>query len=158
MNSALSQQESDKRKTGNPLFGGLPVCSSARVASGGAAGPRRTAAGTAAAGTEVDGTVDLESVLLEIHLDGVHFLHEILVDHVSESLDFIHVIGVFRLIQSHGQRGAASAALVEKDPYGCNVFAFEVLGDLLGCRFSYLDHENLLEKIRVTSSGWAEGI
>jgi hypothetical protein len=131
----------------------LPGCSSVRLTSGGAAGTRRAAAGTSAAGTEVDGTVDLESVLLKIHLDGLHFLHEIFVDHVGESLDFIHVIGVFRLIQSHGQRRAASAALVEKDPNRGNVFAFEVFGDLLGRRWGNLNHENLLEKLMEATSG-----
>jgi hypothetical protein len=141
-----------KRKRAALPREGLPACS-VGVGSAAAAGPGGSAAGATAAGTEIHGAVDFESVLVKIDLDGLHLLHEAFVDHVGESFDFEHVVSVFRLIQSHGQRGAASASLVEKNPDGRNVFAFEVFGDLLCRRRGYFDHENLLEKLVCIASG-----
>jgi hypothetical protein len=97
--------------------------------SGGAAS--RT--GTAAARTEIHGAGQTESDIDEIDLDGFYLFQKILLDDVLETVDVKFLIGVFWLIQSQCQRWAASAAGVEENPDGSDLFAFKILSDLLGC-------------------------
>jgi hypothetical protein len=58
---------------------------------------------------------------------------ELLVNDVFETIDVKNLIGVFWLVQSQCQRRAASAAGIEKNPDGGDLFAFKVFSNLLGC-------------------------
>lgn len=86
---------------------------------------------------------------LEINLDGLGLLKKIGID---DELIAIHVkrfIGIGRLIQSHGQAGAASAAFVEENPDRFHIFPFEIFGDLLDCRLCDFEHDTLL-KVKIS--------
>jgi hypothetical protein len=108
----------------------------------GAAGPFGTAAG--APGAKVDTAVQLEAILLEIHLDGFGFFHEFRVDDEFESVNVKCRVRVGKLIQSHGQAGTPSAAFVEKNADRFDIFSLEVFGNLLNCRLCDLEHNTLL--------------
>ena len=87
-----------------------PVGEFLSAGSGGSAS--RTSAATRA---EIHGAGQAEP---EVDLDGLHLFDEFLVDDVLEPLDIENLVGIFWLIQSQCQRGAASAAGIEKYPDG----------------------------------------
>jgi hypothetical protein len=97
-----------------------------------AAGSRRATSGTRTAGAEIDGAREPEADIDKIHFDRLHFFDEIFVNDVLKPLDVEDLVGIFRLIQSQGQAGAASPAGVEKDANRGNLLAFEIFGHLLG--------------------------
>jgi hypothetical protein len=112
---------------------------------GSAAGAGGTATGAAGAGAEIHFGRDLETEIGEIHFYGLDLLVKFLIDNEFEAIDFRDFVGFPRLIQSHRQRGTASPAFVKEDPYGGNLFAFEIFGNLLGGFGSYFDHKRLLK-------------
>jgi hypothetical protein len=106
------------------------------------AGPGGTATGTgAAARIEIHGAGQPEPDIDEVDLDGLDLLYEILVDDVLEAIDVKNLIGVFWLIQSQCQRGAASAAGVKEHPNGRDILAFKILSNLFGGCRSDFNHE-----------------
>jgi hypothetical protein len=98
---------------------------------------------TGAAGAKVDVAVELETIHVKVHFDGLGFLHEVLVYDVLETVNIKRFIVFVRLIQSHGQSGAPSPAFVEKDADRLHRFAFEILGNLLSGRFSDFQHDDV---------------
>jgi hypothetical protein len=64
------------------------------------------------AGAKVDTAIELEPIHVKINLDGLCAFEKLFVDDVLMTLDFKLFISVIRLIQSHCQAGAASAAFV----------------------------------------------
>ena len=119
-----------------------------RLRLGRAAASLRTAA-AAGTGAEVNAAVEFEAIHGKIYFDGLDFFQKIFVNNVFETIDIIDLIGVFRLIQSHGKSRAASPAFVEKDPNRRNFLAFEIFFNLFGCCRSYLDHVALLSALYV---------
>lgn len=81
---------------------------------------------------------------MKIDFDGLGLLKKILIDNELKSIDLENLIRIYLLIQSHGQTGAASAAFVEEDPNGLDLFTFEIFGNLLNRRLRYLEHDTLL--------------
>lgn len=81
---------------------------------------------------------------MEIHLDRLGFLQKILVDNKLETINIERRVRVDRLVQSHGQAGAPSPALVEENPDRLDFFSLEVFGNLLNCRLRDLEHDTLL--------------
>jgi hypothetical protein len=70
----------------------------------------------------------------KINLDRLGALEEILVYHVLKTIDVEHFVVFLRLIQSHGQARAASAALVQKNADWRNFLAPEIgLNLFSGC-------------------------
>ena len=110
---------------------------------GWAAATFRAAASTST-GAEVNAAVEFETIHGKIYFDGLYFFQEIFVNDVFETFNVINLIGVFRLIQSHGQSRAASPAFIEKDPDGRDFLALEIFFNLFSCRCRYLDHDILL--------------
>ena len=108
----------------------------ARAGSGGAA------AGTTAA--EIDTAIQLEPVHMKIDFNGLGAIQELLVDNILETAHIKFLVIAGRLIQSHGQAGTTSAALVQKNPDGLDLFALEIGRDLLGGRRGYFKHGVLL--------------
>jgi hypothetical protein len=102
------------------------------------------AAPAAGAGTEIDARVDSKPVSHEIHGHGFGFLVEFLVDDELKAVHVENVVGISRLIQSHGQRRTASAALVQKDANGRNLLVLEIFGYLIMSRRGDLNHLFLL--------------
>jgi hypothetical protein len=111
----------------------------------GAAGSFGTTA--SAAGTEVDPAVQFEAVHVKIHLDGLGFFEKVLVDDEFVTIDLECFIRLDRLVQSHGQAGAASPAFVQEYPDRLNVFTFEILGDLVDRRLCDFQHVALLREL-----------
>jgi hypothetical protein len=118
-----------------------------RQGRSGAAGSLGSAAG--ATGTKVYPAVQLKTVLLKIHLDGLGFFHKIGVDDELEAVDVKRRVRVGKLIQSHGQAGAPSAAFVEENTNRFDIFSLEVFGNLLNCRLCDLEHDTLLGYIKI---------
>jgi len=108
----------------------------------GAAGTLGAAAG--ATGAEVDAAVQFEAVLLKIHLDRLGFFQKVRVDDEFITVDVKLLVRIGKLIQSHGQAGAPSAAFVEENPDGFDIFTLEIFGNLLNCRLCDLKHDTLL--------------
>ena len=82
---------------------------------------------------------------MEIHLDRLGFFQKILIDDKLKAVNVKRFIRVDKLIQSHGQAGAPSAAFVEEDSNGFDFFSLEVFGNLRNCRLCDLEHDTLLE-------------
>jgi hypothetical protein len=118
-----------------------------RQGRSGAAGSLGSAAG--ATGTKVYPAVQFKTVLLKIHLDGLGFFHKIGVDDELEAVDVKRRVRVGKLIQSHGQAGAPSAAFVEENTNRFDIFSLEVFGNLLNCRLCDLEHDTLLGYIKI---------
>jgi len=108
----------------------------------GAAGAFGTATG--ATGAEVYPAVQFETVLMEIDLDGLGFFKKFRVDDELKTVDVKRLVRVGKLIQSHGQSWASSAAFVEENPDRFDILSFEILGNLLNCRLCDLKHDTLL--------------
>lgn len=108
----------------------------------GAAGTLGTAAG--ASGAEVDARVQFETIHVKIHLNGLCFFQKFRVNDKFKVVNVEGCICVGKLIQSHGQAGAPSAALIEENPDGLDILSFEIFGNLLNCRLRYLEHNTLL--------------
>ena len=94
---------------------------------------------------EFNTAVEFETVHGEIHFDGLDFFQKVFVDDIFVTFYLINFIGLFRLIQSHSQAGAASPAFVKKNSDRRNFLAFEVLGNLFSSCRCYLNHVILLE-------------
>ena len=77
-----------------------------------AAGVAGRAAARTGARAEFDAGADTEPIAQKIDLHRLGFVVEILVHDELETVYFIHIIIFLWLIQSHGQRGAASSPLV----------------------------------------------
>ena len=82
---------------------------------------------------------------MEINLDWLCFFKKFRVDDELKTVDVKRLIRIGKLIQSHGQARAPSAAFVEKDPDRFDIFSFEIFGNLLNCRLCDLKHNTLLE-------------
>jgi hypothetical protein len=128
-------------KKRRPVAGRLSVKS--WVYRSGAAGTRGAAAG--AAGPKVEGTIQLEAVHVEVHLDRFGFFQELRVDDEFETVDGNLGVSIGRLIQSHGKAGAPSPAFVEKNSDGFDFLPLEIFGNLFNCRWCDLKHVTLLE-------------
>ena len=89
-------------------------------------------------------TVKFETVNQKIDFNGFCLLEKILIYNVCETVDIKHSIVFFLLIQSHCETRAASAALVQKNPDGLDLFVFKILSDHLCRRGGYLNHVVLL--------------
>jgi hypothetical protein len=117
------------------------------------------AAGTTRAGAKIDAAIEFETVHLEIHLDGLRFFKKCFVDDVFITVNLVLLIRVIGLIQSHGQAGSASAALVQENPDGLNLFVTEICGDLLSSRCCNFEHAflpaNLIYRTSLELSGLA---
>jgi len=104
------------------------------------------AAAASATGTKIDTAIEFEPIHVKIHLDGLGAFEELFIDNVLITVDFKPFIGVIWLIQSHGQAGAASTALVQKNTNRPYLFITEICRDLFGGRRCYFKHNILLEK------------
>ena len=81
---------------------------------------------------------------MEIDLDWLGFFEKLRVDDELKTVDVKRLVRIGKLIQSHGQAGAPSAAFVEKNPDRFDIFSFEIFGNLLNCRLCDLKHDTLL--------------
>jgi hypothetical protein len=102
---------------------------------------RPVTAATAAAGAEIDAGVDSEAIAHEIDADGFGFLVKILIDDELETVHVEYIIGVARLVQSHGQGRPPSSAFVQKDANGLNFLVFKVFRDLVMSRRGNFYHD-----------------
>jgi hypothetical protein len=73
---------------------------------------RGAATAATVGGSKINTAIKFESVHMEIYFDGFGAFKELFVDDVSVITNFKFFISVVRLIQSHGQPGAASAAFI----------------------------------------------
>jgi hypothetical protein len=87
-----------------------------------------------APGTKINGTIQLETIHLEIHFDGLRFFQEFRIDDKLETVDVKGFIRINKLIQSHGQARAPSPAFVEENTDWFDLFSFEIFCNLLNCR------------------------
>jgi hypothetical protein len=108
----------------------------------GAAGTFGTAA--SATGAEVDAAVQLEAVLMKIHLDRLGFFQKFRVDDEFKTVNVKLFVRISKLIQSHGQAGTPSAAFIQKNADGFYIFSLEIFGNLVNCRLCDLKHNALL--------------
>lgn len=81
----------------------------------------------------------------KIDLDGLGFFEELFVDQILKAINVKFFIIFLRLVQSHCQSGAASAAFVEKDTDRLNLFSIKIGGDLLCSRRGHFQHVVLLQ-------------
>jgi hypothetical protein len=105
----------------------------------GTAGPVTTA--TPAGRAEIDAGVDAEPIAHEINADGFGFLIKFFVDDKLETVDVENIVGVARLIQSHGQRRPSSSAFVQKNTNRLNVLVLKVFRNLLMSRRGDFYHD-----------------
>ena len=104
------------------------------------------AAGAAGAATAAAGLAQVEiGIQVETHSGEVDFypfclFHEIFVHNKFVAFDIVGIVGIFRLIQSHGKGGAASAAGIEKNSDRGGFFPLEIVIDLRFGRISQLNH------------------
>ena len=61
-------------------------------------------------------TGQFKPVITEIDFDGLGFFKKTFVNNVCKTINIQHIIRIFRLIQSHGQRRAASTTLIQENP------------------------------------------
>jgi hypothetical protein len=95
-------------------------------------------AATGAAGAELHAAIELEPIHVEIDFNGCGALEKLFVDDVFETVHIKLFIQLIRLIQSHGQTGAASPTFVQKNPDRLYLFVFEIFGNLFGsCRCNF---------------------
>ncbi len=105
--------------------------------------------GTACAsgtGIEIDAAIELEAVHMEINFDGFCAFQKLFVDDVLVTIYVKLFISVVRLIQSHCQTGAASAAFVQKDPDRTDLLVAKICCDLFSSCRCYFEHDILLKK------------
>jgi len=102
------------------------------------------AAGTAAAQSRADIKTGPVVCFQKIHLYRLYIFQKLLVDHKTQSVFFKLLIVFFRLIQSHAQGGAGSAAFRNNDANGrYRLFAaLKKLPDHLGSFVSYFEHRS----------------
>jgi hypothetical protein len=116
---------------------------------------------TASATSELHVAIQLEPVHVEIDLNGVHPIQEILIDDILIAVHIELLIRIVRLIQSHGQAGAASATFVEKNTNRPHFLILEICRYLFSGRRCYFEHGVLLKKFQLhftsavmTADGW----
>lgn len=90
---------------------------------------------------------------MEIDLDRLGFFKKVRIDDEFKTVDVKRLVRIGKLIQSHGQARAPSAAFVEKNPDRFDVFSFEILGNLLDCRLCDLKHDTLLVNKKIGPKG-----
>lgn len=83
---------------------------------------------------------DLKSEVHKVNLDRLCFFQKIIVHKILETVNIEVLILSPRLVQSHCQRGTASSAFIQEYSYRRNLSAFEIIGNLLGCRLGYFNH------------------
>ena len=117
------------------------------------------AAGASAA-AELQTAIQFEPIHMKIDLNGFGALQEIFIDDILIAVHIKFLIRVVGLIQSHGQAGTASAAFVQEDPNGTDLFVLEICRNLFcGCR-CYFEHGVLLKKNKphcISASGLLMG-
>jgi hypothetical protein len=86
---------------------------------------------------------------MKINLDGLNALKEILIDDILIAVHIKFLVRVVRLIQSHGQAGAASTAFVQEDSNWTNLLILEICRNLFSGRRCYFEHDVLLKKISI---------
>jgi len=86
---------------------------------------------------------------MEINLNGLSFFQKFCIYDEFKTIDVKRLVRIGKLIQSHGQAGAPSAAFVEENPDRFDIFSFEIFGNLLNCRLCDLKHSNLLENKKI---------
>ncbi len=91
--------------------------------------------------------VKVKSHTGEVNLDFFSFCHKVFIDNKLKSFNFKRIICIFKLIQSHCKRWAASAAGVKKNSNGGRFFPLEVIVDLRFSRISQFNHCNTLLNI-----------
>ena len=106
-------------------------------------------AASASAAAELYTAIQLESIHMEIDLDGLSALKEIFIDDILIAVHIKLLVRVVRLIQSHGQAGAASAAFVQEDPNRTNLLVLEICRNLFSGRRCYFEHDILLKNNRI---------
>jgi hypothetical protein len=93
-----------------------------------------TAAGASRTGIKIQTAIEFEAVHMKINFDGLRFFEKGFVNDILVPVDFVFLVCIIGLIQSHGQAGTASTAFVEKNPDGLHLFVAEIRGDLLSGR------------------------
>ena len=94
------------------------------------------AAGAAAAtgiGSELEAGINLETHLQEIDFNGLRLFKQIVVDEILITFNIENTVVIFRFIQNQAQRGAASSSLIQENPYGLDILAFEIFRNLFRC-------------------------
>jgi len=81
---------------------------------------------------------------MEIYLNGLGFFQKFRVDDELETVNVKRLVRIGKLIQSHSQAGAPSAAFIEENPDRFDILSFEIFGNLLNCRLCDLKHNTLL--------------
>jgi hypothetical protein len=100
--------------------------------------------GRAPGGARFQARLDIEShVGMEFHGDRFRFIHEVRFHQEGVSVDFVHAVVVFLLIQSKGQAWPASAC-GHVDPDRGHFFACEVHIELLFGSLGQFKHGILL--------------
>ncbi len=120
-----------------------------------------TTAGCAAASTggisglKLDIGIDFKPVSQKVNFYGLRFFVKFLFHNKLETVYIKHLIIVFRLIQSHGQRWAASTAGVQKDSNRCHFLVFEIFLNLFSRFLGYFNHSisTLLEYYQLNARG-----
>jgi hypothetical protein len=105
------------------------------------------AARTTGAGAKIHTAIEFETIHMEIDFDGLRFFEKCFVDDIFVTVNLVLLIGIIGLIQSHGQARSASAAFVQENPDGLNLFVAEICGDLLSGRGCNFEHVVLLTKL-----------
>jgi hypothetical protein len=95
---------------------------------------------------------------MEIDFNWLRFFEECFVDDIFISVNLVLPISIIGLIQSHGQAGPASPALVQENPDGLHLFVAEICGDLLSGRRCNFEHGVLLAKLFYRMSLEASGL
>jgi hypothetical protein len=62
-----------------------------------------------------------------VHSNILGLLNKFFIHYHREPVDLEDLIRFFRFIQNHGQLRPGSPTDVKKDPYGCDLFVFEIL-------------------------------
>jgi hypothetical protein len=150
------------RKGGERAWRATPPYGNARVTR--VSATARAGFGSAAtrttAGVEFDAAIELETVHVKIHLNGLGAVQELFIDDIFKTVHIKLLVQIVGLIQSHGQAWTASAAFVQKNPDGTNIFAFKVGRNLFRRRWGNFEHGILLGDFhRITAHGCsAQGV
>jgi len=94
------------------------------------------AAGAAAAtgiGSKLEAGINLETHLQEIDFNGLGFFHQIFVDNILKTFNIEYTVVVFGFIQNQAKRWSASPALIQENPNGLGILAFEIFRNLFRC-------------------------
>jgi len=70
------------------------------------------ASGRRIAGLKIEAAIELKAVYQIVDFDRLGFIHKIFINNIFESVNFKCLVGIFWLIQSHGQTRPASSAFV----------------------------------------------